>query len=179
MRNMKEVMLDKLTIQCLAKKGLSVADAKALCLEDVNALNLPEVVRKNIMLMNASASLLSVTREIAKISNDTNKPTSVPELVVVYDPQMEAVVADAVVSEFVEEKHEIVEEKHEEVVAPVETKVPGYSEEDLRKVFESMELSGSYTTILKKVKAALDADRDCDGDLLIALAKEYAAQAKK
>ena len=67
-----------------------------------------------------------------------------------------------------------VEEVKEEVAEPRNA----YTEEGLRRVIESVAPSTSYTTLLKRVKEALDPDYDYDDELLVALAKEYAAAEK-
>ena len=191
-RTMKDVMLDKLTTHYLQKKGIQISEAKAL---DESQLNLPHVVRQHLQTMHDDTTEYSVSREIAKMGTEstaTNAPRviytpeqevkaeieQIQEIVQEYipEPAAEEVVESPVVteSEAAESPEAPVEEVKEEVAEPRNA----YTEEGLRRVIESVAPSTSYTTLLKRVKEALDPNYDYDEELLVALSKEYAAAEK-
>ena len=186
-RTMKDVMLDKLTTHYLQKKGIQISEAKAL---DESQLNLPHVVRQHLQTMHDDTTEYSVSREIAKMGTESTA-TNAPR--VIYTPEQEVKAEIEQIQEIVQEyipepaAEEVVESPDEPapMSAPVEEVKEevaeprnAYTEEGLRRVIESVAPSTSYTTLLKRVKEALDPDYDYDDELLVALAKEYAAAEK-
>ena len=197
-RTMKDIMLDKLTTHYLQKKGIQISEAKAL---DESQLNLPHVVRQHLQTMHDDTTEYSVSREIAKMGTESTA-TNAPR--VIYTPEQEVKAEIEQIQEIVQEyipepaAEEVVEspvvtesEAAESPEAPAPMSAPveevkeevaeprnAYTEEGLRRVIESVEPSTSYTTLLKRVKEALDPNYDYDEELLVALSKEYAAAEK-
>lgn len=184
MRTMKNVKLDKLTHKYLQKKVITVAEAKELSYDTMIEMNIPKIVRDNIVVMGASQTLESTIREGLKLSQQEIVEIELPT----YDPVVEEKVAaevtadvvteytDHIVEEVTQEAPVVEEVLVEEIVEEVAPVV--YTEEEIRRVFESTELAGSYTNILKKVKPLLS-EKGYDAEMLITLAKEYAAKLKK
>lgn len=182
-RTMKDVMLDKMTTQYLGKKGLVIADMKALPKDELLELGLPLVIRDHIAKMNEHTTAQSVAREIARMGHES---TATASPIVPYTDEQQAIIEKEVISEvvsqFVDEviKEEVVEVKEEVLVdEPQKVEVPAYTEDALRALIESIELSANYTTVIKRVKAVMDASYEYNAEMLITLAKEYAASVKK
>lgn len=176
MRTMKNVMLDKLTHKYLQKKAITISEAKELTYQEMIDMNIPKVVRDNVVVMDHTQTIESTIREAQKISA---LATAVEVELPTYDPVLEEKVAIEVATDYVVPAEEAIVEPELPVVEEVVDVAPAvYTEEEIRRVFESTELSGSYTTILKKVKPLLS-EKEYDADMLIALAKEYAATLKK
>jgi hypothetical protein len=191
-RTMKQVMLDKMTTQYLRKKGYSIAEVQAMPAEKFAELNLPHVMNDHIPTMDPNTNDFTVARAIATLGTEstaTHAPRviytpeqeekaeieKIQEIVQEYipEPAAEEVVESPVVTES-EAAESPVEEVKEEVAEPRNA----YTEEGLRRVIESVAPSTSYTTLLKRVKEALDPNYDYDEELLVALSKEYAAAEK-
>ena len=197
-RTMKQVMLDKMTTHYLYKQGISVRTAKHV---DEDELNLPHVMRQHLKVMDDNTTELSIAREISHMNTDS---TATHSQYVIYTPEQEAQVEIEQIQEIVQEY--IPETAAEEIVespvvteskvaetpevlmaptpaveAPAEEEVQPstvYVEADLRRFLESVDPSISYTMLVKRVKTAMDKDFTYDEELLVALAKEYAAAEK-